>query len=165
MNAIHRNPRRQRGLGLIEVLVAALVLSIGLLGIAGLNLMGMRNNHGAYMRSQATFLAQDILDRMRGNRDEALTNLAYNIAIGTTVSTLSTLAENDLDAWKDELVNLLPAGDGSVTCVTATGECVVVVQWQERVGSAEIDARIADSTATSTKADAVKRRFSVRTRI
>ena len=63
----HHSTRRQRGFSLIEVLIAILVLAIGLLGMANMQASGMRSTHGAYLRTQATFLAGDILDSMRAN--------------------------------------------------------------------------------------------------
>ena len=61
----------QRGATLIEVLVAMLVLSIGLLGLAGMQMTALKSNQSAYYRSQATVLAYDIIDRMRANRADA----------------------------------------------------------------------------------------------
>ena len=60
--------RRQRGFSLIEVLVAMLVLAIGLLGLAALQTQGVRFNHDAYVRSNATALAYEIMDKMRARR-------------------------------------------------------------------------------------------------
>jgi type IV pilus assembly protein PilV len=57
----------QRGITLIEVLVAVLIFSIGLLGVAGLLVMSVRSNHAAYLRTQVTFLAQSMADRMQAN--------------------------------------------------------------------------------------------------
>jgi len=65
---------RQSGFTLLEVLVAILVLSIGLLGLAGLMASSIRNNHSAYQRTQATWLAYDMIDRMRVNRANAITS-------------------------------------------------------------------------------------------
>src|SRR5262249_56408603 len=65
-----RNPsrsRRARGFTLIEALVALLVLSIGLLGVAALQLTSLRSNPSSSFRSQATLLAYDVVDRMRAN--------------------------------------------------------------------------------------------------
>ncbi len=60
---------RGNGFTLVEALVALLAPSIGLLGVAGLQLSGLRNNLSAAWRSQATYLSYDIIDRMRANRD------------------------------------------------------------------------------------------------
>lgn len=105
-------PSRTRGFTLIETLVALLVLSIGLLGVAALQLSSLRANQGAAMRSQATFLAYDILDRMRSNRLAAIAG-GYDIALGAAGGTGSQAAD-DLTAWKASLNTTLPSGDGSV---------------------------------------------------
>ncbi|MGH8250594.1 MAG: type IV pilus modification protein PilV [Steroidobacteraceae bacterium] len=139
MNIQRPLPGGQRGATLIEALVALLVLSIGLLGVAGLQVQALRNNHGAHLRSQATVLAQDILDRMRANRDAALGN-AYVIAVGAT-PTGTTLADFDLVAWKQSLADILPAGDGAV--VMAGNVATITVQWTDRLG--------ADTFATETE--------------
>lgn len=58
------------GFSLIEVLVALLIFSLGLIGLAGLLVMSTQANHGAFVRTQATFLAQNMADRMRANVGE-----------------------------------------------------------------------------------------------
>ncbi|HZE18056.1 MAG TPA: type IV pilus modification protein PilV, partial [Mycobacterium sp.] len=63
----HSCRRQQAGVGLMEVLITVLVLSIGLLGLAGLQATGLRNNHGSLLRTQATMLAADMADRIRAN--------------------------------------------------------------------------------------------------
>lgn len=60
--------RTYHGFSLVEVLVALLVLSVGLLGLAMLQVEGMKLNSDAYLRTQATTLAYDILDRIRANK-------------------------------------------------------------------------------------------------
>ena len=56
-----------QGFTLIEVLVAVLVFSFGLLGIAGMMTISVKSNHNGYLRSQANFLAENMVDRMRAN--------------------------------------------------------------------------------------------------
>lgn len=57
-----------RGFSLIEVLVALAIMSFGMLGIAALQVTGVRANQGAYLRSQATLIANDLAERMYANR-------------------------------------------------------------------------------------------------
>lgn len=123
----------QRGTSLVEVLVALLVLSIGLLGVAGLQMTSLRNNRSAHLRSQAQVMAYDITDRMRANRDIAIDDGAYNIAIGAT-GTAGTLAGDDLVRWKEALASSLPAGDGSVQVVN-TNVVLITVQWVDQMSA------------------------------
>lgn len=122
----------QRGLTLIEVLIAVLVLSIGLLGLAGLQATSLQFNHSANLRSQATNLAYEMTDRMRANRDAAL-NGQYNLALTATPSA-GTVPGDDLTAWRDALSDRLPSGAGSVQ-VDGNGIATVVVQWDDSRGA------------------------------
>lgn len=128
MSRIH-NPihPRSRGFTLIEVLIAVLVLSIGLLGLASLQANGMKNNHSAYLQTQAIVAAYDIVDRMRANRTGALNN-EYDVNIGGSI-TSSGIAQADLTEWKNQLAATLPSGDGSV--VYNGGVVTVVIQWDD----------------------------------
>ena len=117
---------RQKGFSLVEMLVATLVLSFGLLGIAGLQTLSLRNNNNAYMSTQANLLAYDIVDSMRANRDAALNN-DYNMSMGGSVPTSNALAQADLTAWLANL-NVLPDGQGSVACNTSD-VCQITVRW------------------------------------
>lgn len=120
--------RRMGGYGLIEVLVAVLVLCFGLLGMAGLQTASLRNAHSASQRLGATSLAYDIIERMRANRTEAMAG-RYNVAIGAAGGG-GGLAGADLTAWKAELNTRLPEGDGSVA--VANRIVTVTVQWAEQ---------------------------------
>jgi type IV pilus assembly protein PilV len=61
------NPRRNSGFTLIEILITIIVVSIGLLGLAGLQISGLRANMGSEARSKATIMANDIAERMHAN--------------------------------------------------------------------------------------------------
>ncbi|SER12577.1 type IV pilus assembly protein PilV [Amphritea atlantica] len=67
-----RGRQGESGTTLIEVLIAVVVISIGLLSVAALQTMALKSNQGAYYRSQATFLAYDLADRIRAAPDSAL---------------------------------------------------------------------------------------------
>jgi len=127
---------RQSGFTLLEVLIAILVLSIGLLGLAGLMASSMRNSHSAYQRTQATWLAYDMIDRMRVNRDVAIASTNnYNITLATATSSSTGLAGIDVTGWKTTLANALPAGNGSVAVVSGTRAVTVIVQWNDSRGT------------------------------
>lgn len=126
--------RHGGGFTLLEVLVSLLILSVGLLGIAGLQLTGLRSNQSAYVRSQATILAYDILDRMRANRAEAQAG-GYNITIAATddlpsMGGSSTQAALDLHRWGTDLLAMLPAAQTSVN-VAADNTVTVSIAWDD----------------------------------
>ncbi|HEU4652363.1 MAG TPA: type IV pilus modification protein PilV [Steroidobacteraceae bacterium] len=133
----HRAPGRQLGVTLIEVLVTVVVISVGLLGVAALQVVSIRDNYSAYLRSQATALADDIIDRIRANRDNAS---AYQVTLTGTASG-TTRAALDVTDWKSLLstafpkVNASTTANGSIT-VTPIGtgrfSVRVVIQWGER---------------------------------
>ncbi|CAI8877083.1 type IV pilus modification protein PilV [Methylocaldum szegediense] len=124
--------RRCSGFTLLEVLVAILVLAIGLLGLAGLQVAGLRADHSAFHRSQATMLAYDILDVLRANRQDAR-NGAYNLNLEDGAPIGNSRAAQDLNRWLAELANRLPEGDGGVTVVNNL--VTVIVQWDDSRGT------------------------------
>lgn len=128
-----RHPRRVRGFTLIEALVALLVLSIGLLGVAALQLTSLRNNSNSALRTQATLLAYDIVDRMRANRFAALNADAYVVAFGDTLDP-GTVAGDDVQRWKDLIGQTLPAGDGEIERLAGTNTFVIRIQWDDSRG-------------------------------
>lgn len=125
----------QAGFTMVEVLVAVLVLSIGLIGLASLQGVSLQFNNSAYLRSQATNLAYDMADRVRANRQVALTTAAYNLAPADAAPIPGDLASADLAEWRNALQTMLPAGTGGVT-VGAGGALTVVVCWDDTRGEA-----------------------------
>ena len=115
----HSQRPHQSGFTLIEVLIAVLVLSIGLLGLAGLQATSLRNNTSAYQRSTATIQAYDIADRMRANIPEVSSGTYVFSGIPTgavSCSPCSTaqIAKIDKQDWNTANAALLPGGTGSV---------------------------------------------------
>ena len=125
---------RQRGFSLLEVLVAVLILSIGLLGLAGLQTTSLQMNHSAHYASQAQFYAQEIIEAMRANPTAAKQG-AYNIGMGSDVPGGSSVADQDLRRWRQGISTTLPMqGDetgGSVQLATSadTYRITVRVAW------------------------------------
>lgn len=119
---------KERGLSLIEVLVTLLITSVGLIGLAAMQARSLQFNHGAYLRSQANILAYDMADRMRLNKDDARANL-YNIAISASAPAVTDNVSRDQSQWLALIAATLPAGDGSVSCVSNI--CTLTVQWRE----------------------------------
>lgn len=134
---------RQRGVGLIEVLVALLVLGVGLLGLASLQTNALRFNQDALFSSQATTLGYDVLDRMRANMDQALTTGIYTLNFGDTRSAVdcesqdclpSDMADHDISYWLEQLEERLPDGRGEIgfTAVGTSRLYTITVRWLSR---------------------------------
>lgn len=132
LNAAAYSAKRSSGFTLVEVLVAVVILSVGLLGLAGMQTRGLRANHSAWLRSEATILAYDMLDRMRANRENARAG-NYNLALGDASPTGTSIWEQDLRTWLGEIARRLPVGDGAVTVVSDV--VTVTVQWDDSRGS------------------------------
>ena len=162
-----------KGFTLVEVLVAMVVLSIGLLGIAKLMLFSSRSNDSAYLRSQATELAYEILDNMRANRQEAINNGTYvtaaaavattaappaTICIGAVQCTPTNLALFDVYQWKlrlntaSGLPGALPNGQGSVATATVGTQTTVTIQvfWDDTVAQSTFKAAAGTDTQAIT---------------
>lgn len=120
---------KQAGVSMLEVLVAILVLSLGLLGLGGLQATGLRNSYSAYLRAQAAQFAFDMTDRMRANRAAAISG-QYDLAMNASAPAGSTLPDKDRAEWLALLGNL-PSGDGSIS-VSNNGTARIVVQWNDR---------------------------------
>lgn len=129
---------------MVEVLVALVILTIGLLGIAALHLKSLQSGRTATYRTQAVNLAADLADRIRSNRTaQASYNTAFTDVVVEAPACFTTfgctdaeLAASDLSRWKGTLAVLLPGGEGQVdvTAPIGAGEpatYVVTVRWSE----------------------------------
>ncbi len=128
-----RTPKKQSGAGLIEVMVAVLILGIGLLGIAAMQATALKNSQSSLERSQAVIQSYTILDAMRANRDVALIG-GYNLAAMTcNPPDAGTLAGTDLHNW----INSLHATLGATSCgqiICGTELCSITVRWDDSRG-------------------------------
>lgn len=132
MNVRKCSPRfaNQDGIGLIEVMVAVLILAVGMLGIAALQSITLKNSGGAAERTQAVIETYAMMDMLRANRT---TFTSFNTG-GWSCKADGDPANQDndnLEGWLEQLqANVSPTACGSVNCL-ASGVCTVGVQWDD----------------------------------
>jgi type IV pilus assembly protein PilV len=131
MRTLSHQHRPSSGFTMLEVLIAIVVIAFGLLGIAGLQAFALKNNQSATLRSTATVLAGDIIDRAKANplaADRGLYNKSTAADYGTQVAACLTaagcgspelLARHDLYEWARLVATSLPSGSG-VVCLDQT---------------------------------------------
>lgn len=120
--------RQASGFTLLEVLISIVILSIGLLGMAGLVATGIKNNHTASYRSHATFLADDMLDRIRANSVAALAG-DYGLTLGGACkSGVNPIAMADCAEWRGMVQDSLPGGSGAVA-IGINRDIMITIQW------------------------------------
>ncbi len=151
-----RHPTRADGFTIVEVLISLLILSVGLMGLATLQVVGLQNTQGGAQRAQAAFLAYDITDRMRTN-PAAVTAGSYNLAapvintqpqgvgpgpvaivmvdcFGAAANCSSAqMAAHDLGQWQTQLGAYLNNGTGAIATVDniTTTLVTVTIQWAD----------------------------------
>lgn len=140
---VRQTARRQNGYTLLEVLIAAIVMAIGLIGVATLQVGGTRLNNSAQLRTQASIMAYDIVDRMRANIPEARAG-SYDILLtDATPGAIATVPDIDIIQWRNLLAYYLPAGNGQIerqAGVTANDPArfTVTVEWNDGRTAADV---------------------------
>ncbi len=165
------DPRRARsaGFSLVEVLVALIVLSVGLLGIAKMEALALSSTSVASMRSLAAIEASSLADAMHVNRGYWTTASNVTITVsGATITgapatnvdcsngganapcTPANLAGYDLSTWATALNKLLPNDAATIQCNQSTPiECSIQIQWSEQAVAMSNGQAAAASTPTS----------------
>lgn len=125
---------------MLEVLITIVVLSLGLLGFAGLQAYSMKTNRVALERSLATMYAYSIIDCMRANRVQALAG-SYTLAAFASAQATdhSTVAKDDVHDWLDAVHGNLPNGMGMIT-VNGT-MATIQIRWTENLSASAADQR------------------------
>ncbi len=151
MSTQMNTPNRQQGFSLIEALVAFLILSVGMLGIASLQTMSLKSGHTAAMRTVAVMKVEEILESMRSNPsallsysagtgDMGVDNGCSQTGVAAATCTPAQMAVDELFRWKRSLIEALPNNASTTASVLVTppvppqdlSQVVVTVNWSER---------------------------------
>jgi len=124
-------PGRQSGVGMIEVLIAIVLVALGVLAISRMQTNTVRVNHSALLRSQASLLVYDLTDRMRVDRENALAGV-YNRDYTDSAPAGGTPAGVELGEWLERVDEQLPAGQGQVA--QNGDQFTVAVRWDDSRG-------------------------------
>ena len=131
--------RRVSGFTLIEVLIALIIMSVGMLGIAGLYVHSMQAGRTSIFRHNAVTLAGDVADRIRANPRAgaayaaADTGVAPACIAAATNCTRAEMATNDILLWNQQAAATMP--NGAVTVVFNNGVAPptyqITIAWTE----------------------------------
>jgi type IV pilus assembly protein PilV len=140
---------RQSGFSLIEVLVALLVMCIGLLGAAAVQLNALKYTDSSAVSSQASFIAYDMMDRIRANTDNvaqyALVNLAAAPAAAST-----TAVSQDLADFRANITNMSNLTGTDASIVLKGYVVTITITWNDtRAGTVVRVDGTSNSTATT----------------
>ena len=125
---------RQAGFTMLEVLISIIVVTMGLLGLAGMSIRSLAANDSSGLRATAATNAMYVADLMRANRQPVLDS-EYDVMIGTASAPgPSPRAVADVTGWKT-ILSQMPSGDGSIAYDDATKAVRVVVRWNDKRGN------------------------------
>lgn len=140
-----QSTNRQQGFSLLEILITLIILSIGLLGLAALQSVSLKNVNNSQFRTVAIHYAYDIAERMRSNRTGVTQNgyaaiKGNETAPGCSTCSTSQLAQLDAFEWNQMIKRSptdggLPSGNGTVTENGNVHD--IVVSWDEQTRNAE----------------------------
>ncbi|NIV18335.1 MAG: type IV pilus modification protein PilV [Woeseiaceae bacterium] len=129
---------RQKGFSLVEVLIALIIMSVGMLGIASLFVNSMQAGRTSMFRHHAVTLAGDVADRIRANPRAGVAYVAKpgadnNCVDGGVDCTEAQMAMNDIFLWQQQAANTLPGGDVTILFDNAVSPPIytITVSWNE----------------------------------
>ncbi|MCY7307900.1 MAG: type IV pilus modification protein PilV, partial [Rhodoferax sp.] len=128
-----------QGFSMIEVLVTLLIISLALLGTAGLQAFSMRQNQGGQFRSQAVFLVADLAERMEANKRGAVNGTNYVIATSGVPTAPNfvcsagfcsdnAMADFDMSQWQNAVASTLPRSTWTVTRAGGPAQYTYTIQ-------------------------------------
>jgi len=120
--------KTQKGFGLIEVLVSLLIVSVGLLGIASLQIVALKNVGSSMERSQAVIQTYSYMDLLRANKSKAK---GSQLDLPMTCDPANLEGSPEQATWIEQLhATLGPQSCGMVEC-GGGGKCTITVQWDD----------------------------------
>jgi type IV pilus assembly protein PilV len=129
--------KNQHGFTMLEALLTLFVLTIGVLGVAGLQMRAMSAGGTAMQRTMVLMKSQELLERMRANTsvlasyNGAGAGVNGNCNDGVTVCTAATQASHDLFMWRQDLLAMLPSVTGTPIVVAGT-TVTITVNWTDK---------------------------------
>lgn len=139
-------PRHHHGASLIEVLVAVLILSLGLLGMAALQSRAVKGNISSGQRAQVVMLSHYALDVMRVDRERARGgsyNTGANFICDPVAFNGATLADTSRRDWLTAVKRNIGRADDNTTCVSiacdADFACTVQIRWDDSLSGGLAD--------------------------
>lgn len=131
MGAERPGYRQQAGISLIEVLVSVLILSVGILGVASLQMYSLKVNTEANLQSQASLQVKDLIERVRMNpEDRESFQVTSTSCREGGAPTGEGFAHQQMVDWCEAVARVLPGGQGAV--VVNNDSVDVEVTWLER---------------------------------
>jgi type IV pilus assembly protein PilV len=159
-----RCSNQARGFTLMEVLIAMLVLAIGIMGVAGMQVTALKSLQSSGTFGVSAMLANDIADRMWVNQVQVLANAYDHTAAPTGVTdcvanTCSTaqMAAYDISEWQNQIKGyttaggtvvpaMLPSAAGAVARIGTSTSFLISVRWDDdHSGSTDTNCPPADA--------------------
>ena len=134
---IIRSEKQQRGFSLVEVLIALIIMSVGMLGIATLFVQSMQAGRTSMFRHHAVTMAGDVADRIRANPRAGIAYQGMGADNGCVATgndcTEAAMAANDIFLWDQQVAESLPNGDVTVTYndTVVPPEYTIRIDWDE----------------------------------
>lgn len=142
--------RSQRGASLLEILIAVLILAIGMLGIAALQAVSLRNTQGSSDRTNATIQAYSMLDMLRANRVAARGGQYDQGYLCTVPAETDNRVDSDIALWIGQMQQAMGStACGAIDCGAET--CEVKIRWNDSRATQADDAEETFELVTETR--------------
>lgn len=156
MHRLHPSPLKQQGFTLIEVLVAVLILSFGMLGLVGMQAFALQSNRDAKLYAEATNYARELAEMMRGNNLVAIKTASSEnpylidsqagapttetcLAVGSSCASTKEVAASQMNEWYSRVISGLPGARVTVCFDTEPYDDQGLPQWDCNAGTIGVD--------------------------